>query len=100
MIREEGTWSVEVYPKPNGNDVYIASDDFHHDVMLKVCGDFADIDQKKAYAEEIAKRLNYYNENVLSKEQVNLSVTNWPDTEERIDIISSNGALGLHYEEM
>lgn len=67
MIREEGTWSVEVYPKPDGTNVYIASDDFHHDVMLRVGGDFADLNQKKAYAEEIAKRLNYYNHHILFK---------------------------------
>ena len=89
--REEGTWSVKVYPKIDSNAVYIASDDFHHDVMLRVSGDFADLNQKKAYAEEIAKRLNYYNSEVIKH-------NTWPDTEERIDIIGSNGNCGDHYE--
>ena len=97
MIREEGTWSVKVYPKTDSNAIYIASDDFHHDVMLRVGGDFVDLNQKKAYAEEIAKRLNYYN-HLLFQEQSVAEAVNWPGTEERIDIIGSNGALGLHYE--
>lgn len=37
---------------------FIESDDFTHDVRLYVNGDFVDADQRFAYAEEIARRLN------------------------------------------
>jgi len=108
MIKEEGTWSVKVYSKIDSNAVYIASDDFHHDVMLRVSGDFADLNQKKAYEVEIEKRLNYYNHLLFQEQSVAVAArqyrasgseaVSWPDTEERMDIIGSNGALGLHYE--
>ena len=39
----------------NGN---VYSDDFEHDVMLRVSGDFVDSNQKQEYAEAIAEALN------------------------------------------
>lgn len=37
---------------------YIGSDDFTHDVRLYVNGDFTDLQQRLAYAREVAQRLN------------------------------------------
>jgi len=34
------------------------SDDFTHDVILRITGDFYSADQRKAYAENLAKKLN------------------------------------------
>lgn len=42
------------------DEVVIVSDDFTHDAHLKIIGDFKDVDEKKAYAQEIAKRLNTF----------------------------------------
>jgi len=42
--------------------VGVASDDFDHDVILWVSGDFANREQKLRYAEEIARRLNEWKE--------------------------------------
>jgi len=108
MIKEDGIWTIGVYPdtdRPENLNVYINSDDFTHDVMLCVNGDFESLEQKKAYAEEIAKRLNYYNLEIVESLALNalrsdLTFTvKWPETEDRIDIIGSNGGTGLHYGE-
>jgi hypothetical protein len=55
MITETGIWKAI-----SGDDgvVGIQSNDFTHDVMLTIDGDFRDIWQKIEYAEEIARRLN------------------------------------------
>lgn len=55
-IQERGPFRVGKDDK----GFYIASDDFNHDVWLRFTGDFYDDEQKQAYAEEIAKRLNAY----------------------------------------
>ena len=54
-VIERGPWEVG---KTSDGRVYLQSNDFTHDVRLYVNGDFLDDDQKLAYAEEIAKRLN------------------------------------------
>ena len=51
---DNGKWEVCV----DGYAVWLDSDDFTHDASLQVAGDFVDLPQKFAYAEEIAKRLN------------------------------------------
>ena len=56
MIEEKGPWAVVF---GNGN-TYIESDDFTHDAHLYVRGDFESAEQKVAYAEEIARRLNTF----------------------------------------
>ena len=55
MIVEKGPWSAYA---PNDGKVYVQSSDFTHDVAMQVRGDFANHAQHKAYAEEIARRLN------------------------------------------
>ena len=56
MVKETGTWKAIKDDKA----VVIQSNDFTHDVMLIVDGDFKDLDQKLEYAEEIARRLNLH----------------------------------------
>lgn len=56
MITETGTWKAI----KDDQAVSIQSNDFTHDVMLIVDGDFKDIDQKLEYAKEIARRLNLH----------------------------------------
>lgn len=59
MIEERGPWRVATYLFPGGAvRVDIQSDDFTHDAVLTVTGDFKTPVQKIAYAEEIARRLN------------------------------------------
>lgn len=50
----------------------IVSDDFTHDVILCVTGDFAGGAQRKAYANEIARRLNITYNGQLSGADVHL----------------------------
>ena len=56
-IEEKGPWKVE---KTEEGKYYLASDDFTHDVILKIYGDFYDAKQQRKYAEEIARRLNTF----------------------------------------
>lgn len=62
MIEEKGPWGLfrsKIDPTAiNQKTVGISSEDFTHDVILWLSGDFSDEDQKVAYVEEIAKRLN------------------------------------------
>jgi hypothetical protein len=52
FVVERGPWVVQ-------NDGYsIASEDFTHDVILKVSGDFYDDAQRFAYSSELCRRLN------------------------------------------
>jgi len=57
-------WSVSVY----GSDVYAASDDFTHDVMLRIGGDFWDMVQKEEYAQKICDILNAHGPIVLDSD--------------------------------
>lgn len=56
VVKEDGPWRVAV--DEAGKEVYVASNDFTHDFWMQVTGDFACLDDKKAYAAEITRRLN------------------------------------------
>lgn len=62
MIKDKGHWSVVVGSnRPFGHltaQIYLQSDDFTHDVMLKIDGDFTNSDEKMEYARYLADRLN------------------------------------------
>lgn len=51
---DQGPWTAH----KSGPDVYLYSDDFRHDVSLKVSGDFWDVNKKLAYAQLLADQLN------------------------------------------
>lgn len=56
---DEGPWVVDVWTNPDKTTaVVVATEDFRHDAALIVTGDFWDLDQKKAYAQLIADKLN------------------------------------------
>lgn len=59
-ISETGPW--EVHASKLDRDVYLFSDDFTHDVSLKISGDFETREQKIEYAHELARRLNTWKE--------------------------------------
>ena len=52
VVIERGPW------RASKDGRCIESDDFTHDVTLRVTGDFEDDTQRAAYAKEIARRLN------------------------------------------
>lgn len=54
-LHDKGPWVVS----NDGRE--IASDDFTHDVILRVTGDFWSDEQRKAYAENLAAKLNVPN---------------------------------------
>ena len=56
MIPDNGQWKAG-HDDPCGK-VFIESDDFKHDVRLYVDGDFATLEDRKEYAEHIARRLD------------------------------------------
>lgn len=51
-----GPWYAEVDPLMG--HARIVSDDATHDVVLRVDGNFKSLDEKRAYTEDIARRLN------------------------------------------
>ena len=53
---DRGPWRAEVDPLMG--HARIASDDASHDVVLRVDGNFKTLDEKRAYTEDIARRLN------------------------------------------
>jgi len=53
-----GPWRLYYSAPPNKKLVGIISDDFTHDVVLNISGDFANDDQFKQYCELLAKELN------------------------------------------
>lgn len=57
-IVERGPW----YVHESDRNVFLWSDDFTHDAGLMVSGDFSGREQKLAYAQELANRLNGYAE--------------------------------------
>ena len=59
-IVENGPWRArrEDSTCSNQYEIFIESEDFTHDVRLIVDGDFEGADERFAYAEEIARRLN------------------------------------------
>lgn len=58
-VHEDGPWAVDNWS--NGK-IVLQSQDLKHDVALEISGDFASEEQMRAYAEEIARRLNCWNE--------------------------------------
>ncbi|GBG14350.1 uncharacterized protein NMK_1949 [Novimethylophilus kurashikiensis] len=56
FIVERGPWSVDA------SGSHLESNDFTHDVRLRIIGDFSDEAQRRVYAEEIARRLNLASE--------------------------------------
>jgi len=55
-MRDRGPWGIRA--EPEKETVVVFSEDFEHDVILRISGDFANYAQKVAYAEWLAKRLN------------------------------------------
>lgn len=53
---DRGPWRAEVDPLMG--HARIVSDDASHDVVLRVDGNFKTLDEKRAYTEDIARRLN------------------------------------------
>lgn len=53
-IWDLGPWSVNT----SGTEVHVESEDFTHDVSLRVYGDFKDKRERVAYAKFIAGKLN------------------------------------------
>ena len=56
-MRDKGPWHAVVWGSEHKH-VYLASEDFTHDVCMRVMGDFRDLIDKKRYVEEIAAVLN------------------------------------------
>jgi hypothetical protein len=57
-IIEKGPFRGRAWATGGSVKIVIASDDFTHDVVLEVHGDFESIEEKQRYANEIARRLN------------------------------------------
>ena len=57
-MQENGPWVVDEWS--NGRLV-LQSQDFHHDAALEISGDFGTPEIKRAYANEICRRLNATN---------------------------------------
>ena len=61
-IVENGNWQpIKIDDDDADYKIGVASDDFEHDVILWVYGDFESDEQRFLYATEIAKRLNAAN---------------------------------------
>lgn len=54
-IHEDGPWIVDEWPDDR---IVLQSQDFTHDAALEVTGDFGSKNNRRMYAEEIARRLN------------------------------------------
>ena len=54
VVLDKGPWSVVHW----GDKVGLQSDDFMHDVVLYVTGDFYDIEQQLEYARLLAESMN------------------------------------------
>lgn len=52
LVNEGGPW------RASADGRMLESDDFHHDATLCIGGDFGDDATRKAYADELARRLN------------------------------------------
>ena len=63
MAADKGVWTANLIERTGvaggkRDCVLLESDDFEHDVMLAVSGDFASAQQKLEYAQDLAARLN------------------------------------------
>lgn len=54
QVRENGPFTAENWR----GEIVVQSEDFHHDVTLKISGDFGDPGVKLAYAQHLAEILN------------------------------------------
>jgi hypothetical protein len=54
-VRERGPWNVYI---KDGRAIGVLSEDFHHDALLRVSGDFADDAKRLEYCQLIAALLN------------------------------------------
>ena len=61
---DQGPWKVERWET---HGICVASDDFFHDVILSISGDFESDEQKMAYATWLAETLNKSNKSNKSK---------------------------------
>lgn len=57
-ISETGPWSVVDWSKDGTPKVGLQSDDFNHDVVLYINGDFWDHEQRLEYAHSLCARMN------------------------------------------
>jgi hypothetical protein len=55
---DKGPWKLFYGLAPRRELIGLQSDDFEHDVTLKVSGDFYDLEQKERYCNWLAARLN------------------------------------------
>ena len=69
-IVENGPWRVGREKSFVGWDTFVESEDFTHDARLIVDGDFEGPEQRLAYAEEIARRLNAFETEALLGEGI------------------------------
>lgn len=63
MAADKGVWTANLSERTGAaggkrDCVLLDSDDFEHDVLLEVRGDFASAQQKLEYAQDLAARLN------------------------------------------
>lgn len=66
--QEKGPWKVR--KAACLSDGYVLdSGDFTHDVTIRVYGDFATPEQKRAYMLEIARRLNAHNQHEVKQDE-------------------------------
>jgi hypothetical protein len=55
---DQGPWSVDVWEHDGKKFVVLQSNDFHHDVALKISGDFGAIEKEIQYANLLCEQLN------------------------------------------
>jgi hypothetical protein len=60
-VHEIGPWTVDEW---SNDRIVLQSQDFTHDAALEVSGDFGSKENRRKYAEEIARRLNTATHNV------------------------------------
>lgn len=53
---DKGPWYV--YIEPGGRVIGVSSDDFDHDAVLELKGDFEDNEQRRKYCQWLATALN------------------------------------------
>ena len=63
MSIDKGTWTAKIAARSGFGGakverVLLDSDDFEHDVLLEVRGDFANAQERLDYAQNLADRLN------------------------------------------
>jgi hypothetical protein len=56
---DRGPWTLFFGPPPKRDLIGVQSEDFEHDVTLKVSGDFHDLEQKERYCNWLLSVLNH-----------------------------------------